>query len=180
MTREEKAIIINELTGKLSDCQNFYFTDASGLTVEQINKFRRLCYNKGIEYKVYKNTLITKALEKQEADYSSLFNEVLAGFSGILFSAKAANLPARAIKEFRKEVQVNDKPILKAACIDTEIYVGDSHLNSLSNLKSKNELIRDIIMLLQSPAKNVISALQSGKGKLASIVKTLSEREQIL
>lgn len=177
MTREEKAVIIEELTGKLSMCRNFYFTDASGLTVEQINKFRRLCYNKGIEYKVYKNTLITKALEKQEADYSSLFDDVLTGFSGILFSAKAANLPANAIKEFRKEVPVDNKPILKAACIDTEIFVGDEHLNSLSKLKSKNELISDIIMLLQSPAKNVISALESGKTILAGIVKTLSERK---
>jgi len=163
MTREEKAIIINELTDKLSDCRNFYFTDASGLSVGQINQFRRFCFNKGIEYKVYKNTLITKALEKQEVDYSSLYEEVLSGFTGILFSSETANLPAKAIKEFRKEVPINDKPILKAACIDTEIYVGDDHLSYLCNLKSKNELISDIIMLLQSPAKKCYFC--SGKWK---------------
>ena len=135
---------------------------------------------KPLVYLISTIVLISCSLEKQEADYSPLFDEVLTGFSGIIFSTKAANLPAKAIKEFRKEVPVNDKPVLKAACIDTEIFVGDDHLNSLSNLKSKNELISDIIMLLQSPAKNVISALESGKEKLAGIVKTLSEREQIL
>lgn len=161
MTREEKEQIIGELTQKFADNPHFYVTDASGFTVEQINNFRRLCYKSGVEYKVYKNTLIQKALERQEGvDYSPIFN-VLTGFSGVMFSKEVANAPAKIIREFRKKM--DGKPVLKAASIKSEFYIGDENVNTLADLKSKNELIGEIVALLQSPARNVISALLNGK-----------------
>lgn len=178
MTREEKGLIIDELSEKLEENSNFYITDASGLTVEQINAFRKLCFDAGIEYGVYKNTLIQKALEKLDTDYTEFYDAVLKGFSGILFSKEAANTPAQVITKFRKSGSSEDKPMLKGASIDHDLFIGEEHLKMLSELKSKNELIGEIISLLQSPAKNVISSLQSGGGKLAGIMKTLSEREQ--
>lgn len=174
MTREEKAQIIEELSQKFADNAHFYVTDASGFTVEQINNFRRMCFKSGIEYRVYKNTLIQKALEKQEGvDYSPIFN-VLTGFSGVMFSKETGNAPARVIKEFRKKLE--GKPVLKAASIGADFFIGDEQLDTLHDLKSKNELIGEVISLLQSPAKNVVSALQSGKNKLAGLVKALEER----
>jgi large subunit ribosomal protein L10 len=175
MTREEKAQIIDELSEKFASNRHFYITDATGFTVAQINNFRRLCFKSGIEYRVYKNTLIRKALERQEGtDYSPLF-KALHGFSGVLFSKETGNLPARVIKEFRMKLE--GKPVLKGASIDSDIYIGDENLGILSDLKSKNELIGDIVMLLQSPAKNVISALTGGsKNKVAGLVKALEER----
>ena len=176
MTREEKGQIIEQLSAKFEENSNFYITDASGLTVEQINAFRQLCFTAGVEYGVYKNTLIQKALEKLDTDYTEFYDTVLKGFSGIIFSKEAANTPAKVIKDFRKSGR--EKPMLKGASIDTDLFIGEEHLKLLADLKSKNELIGEIITLLQSPAKNVVSALQSGGGKLAGIVKTLSEREQ--
>ncbi|MFD0999816.1 50S ribosomal protein L10 [Ohtaekwangia kribbensis] len=174
MTREEKAQIIEELSEKFANHAHFYITDAGGFTVAQINNFRRLCFKSGIEYRVYKNTLIRKALERQEGtDYSPLFT-TLHGFSGVLFSKESGNLPARVIKEFR--LKLEGKPVLKAASINSDLFIGDENLNMLSELKSKNELIGDVIALLQSPAKNVISALQSGKNTVAGLVKALEER----
>jgi len=175
MTREEKATVINELSEKLQNNSNYYFTDASGMTVAQINDFRRLCFQLGIDYKVYKNTLIVKALDKMEGDFQSLYKQALKGPTGILFSKESASLPARALKDYRKKSSLA-KPTLKGAYIDQDIFVGEEHLETLSQLKSREELIADVIALLQSPAKNVISALQSGKNKLAGIVKTLSEK----
>ncbi len=178
MTREEKGIVIEEISEKLSSNKNFYITDASGFTVAQINQFRRMCFDKGLHFKVYKNTLIKKALDAQDGDYSEFDDAgVLKGYSGIIFSPDAANLPAVVIREYRKKGFSEDKPSLKAASIETEIFLGEEYLKTLSELKSKDELIGEIIGLLQSPAKNVISALQSGKNILAGIVKTLSERE---
>ena len=177
MTREEKGQIIAELSTKFEENSNFYITDASGLTVEQINAFRELCFKAGIEYGVYKNTLIQKALEKLDADYAEFTESVLKGFSGIIFSKEAANAPAKVIKDFRKS-DGGEKPMLKGASIDHDLFIGEEHLKMLADLKSKNELIGEIITLLQSPAKNVVSALQSGGGTLAGLVKTLSEREQ--
>jgi large subunit ribosomal protein L10 len=174
MTREEKAIIIEELSEKFANNSHFYITDASGFTVAQVNNFRRMCFKSGVEYGVYKNTLIRKALEKQGgADYSQLF-DVLHGFSGVIFSKEVGNTPAKVIREFR--IKMEGKPVLKGASIDSSIYVGDENLNMLSELKSKNELIGDVIGLLQSPAKNVISALLSGKNTVAGLVKALEER----
>jgi large subunit ribosomal protein L10 len=174
MTREEKAIKIEDLAKKFANHTHFYITDASGFTVAQINNFRRMCFKNGVEYGVYKNTLIRKALEKQEgADYKPLF-DVLHGFSGVIFSKEIGNTPAKVIREFRTKME--GKPVLKGASIDTSIYIGDENLNMLSELKSKNELIGDVISLLQSPAKNVISALLSSKHTVAGLVKALEER----
>lgn len=178
MTREEKSNIIEELSEKLSDNKHFYITDASGFSVTQINQFRRMCFQKGLKFKVFKNTLIKKALDRHEGDYSELDGtDVLKGYSGIIFSPEMANMPAKVIKEFRKQGFSEDKPALKVASIETEVFIGEEYLNTLSELKSKEELIGEIIGLLQSPAKNVISALQSGKNILTGIMKTLSERE---
>jgi large subunit ribosomal protein L10 len=174
MTREEKAQIIEELSEKFANNAHFYITDATGFTVAQVNNFRRLCFKSGIEYKVYKNTLIRKALEKQEGtDYSPLFTS-LKGFSGVMFSKEVGNAPAKVIKEFRAKLE--GKPVLKAASINSDLFVGDENLTMLSELKSKNELIGDVIALLQSPAKNLISALTSSKNTVAGLVKALEER----
>jgi large subunit ribosomal protein L10 len=174
MTREEKVQIIDELTTKFADNTHFYITDASGFTVDQVNNFRRMCYKSGVEYRVYKNTLIRKALEKnKDVDYTPLF-KTLNGFSGAIFSKEIGNAPARVISEFRKKLE--GKPVLKAASIDSSLFIGDENLTMLSELKSKNELIGDVISLLQSPAKNVISALLSGKNTVAGLVKALEER----
>lgn len=174
MTKEEKALIIEELKEKFAKNSNFYVTDASGLSVAQVNAFRQVCHNKGIEYKVYKNTLLKKALEAKETDYSDLIEE-LKGFSGVIFSEEISNIPGKALKEFRKK-QGLTKPALKAASIDTDIYIGEENLDLLSELKSKNEVIADVIALLQSPAKNVMSALLSGRNTLSGLVKALEER----
>ena len=175
MTKEEKGQIIDELAEKFSQHPHFYITDASGLTVAQINAFRRLCFKSGVEYRVYKNTLISKALEKQKADFKEL-NEVLHGFSGVIFSKESGNAPAKVLKEYQKKLE--GKPALKAASIDASLFIGAEHLTTLSELKSKNELIGEIISLLQSPAKNVLSALLSGKQTVAGLVKALEDRKQ--
>lgn len=177
MTREDKGKIIDELTEKFSNTNFFYITDASGFSVAEVNAFRKACYDKGVEYKVVKNTLIKKALERLDADFSPFYDDVLKGFSGILFTNEANNLPARVIKDFRKKGGY-DKPLLKGASIDTELYIGEGNLDMLSSLKSKEELIGEIIGLLKSPANNVVNALLSGRNKLAGIVKTLSERQE--
>jgi len=176
MTREEKAAIIDDLVGKFTANSHFYITDASGLSVERINEFRRSCFKKGIEYKVYKNTLIAKALERLDADYTKFDEKVLKGFSGVMFSVEDGKMPAELLKEFRKKYKA-EKPLLKGASIDSDLFIGDDQLDILSKLKSKAELIGEVIALLQSPATNVLGALQSGQHKLAGIVKTLSERE---
>ncbi len=174
MTREEKEIIVNELSEKFANTNYFYITDASTMSVASINQFRRMCFDRGLEYKVYKNTLIQKALETLEADTTAL-EDVLKGASGILFSTESGNAPAKLIKDFRKKGST--LPLLKGAYIDAGLFIGEDQLDALSKIKSKNELIGDIISLLQSPAKNVVSALQSSGGKLAGILKTLSEKE---
>ncbi len=175
MTKEEKATIIDELSDKFAQNNHFYITDASGLTVAQINAFRRICFNSGVEYRVYKNTLIQKALEKKGGNYDDLY-KVLRGFSGVIFSKESGNAPAKAIKEYRKKLE--GRPALKAASVESALFIGEEHLDMLSELKSKNELIGDIISLLQSPAKNVLSALLSSKQTVAGLLKTLEERKQ--
>lgn len=178
MTRAEKESIVEELYLKLTETNNFYITDPQGLNVSRVNNFRRLCFKKGVEYKVYKNTLIKKALDKLDTDYSSFEESVLKGFSGILFSNESSNAPAKIIKEFRKSATSEDSlPLLKGASIDSDLFIGEEHLTILSKLKSKVELICEVISILQSPAKNVVSALQGSRHTLAGLVKTLSERE---
>jgi large subunit ribosomal protein L10 len=171
MKREEKDQIIGSLVEDLSKYNCFYITDISNLTVEKTNQLRRLCFNKQVKINVAKNSLIKKALERMDGDYSPLF-ETLKGSSAIMYS-DTGNVPAKLIKEFRAK---NDKPILKGAWIDSAIFVGDNNVDVLVALKSKNELVADVIALLQSPAKNVISALQSSGQKLSGILKTLEEK----
>jgi large subunit ribosomal protein L10 len=174
MTREEKAQIIDELKQKFSENAHFYVTDAGGMSVAQVNDFRRLCFKHGIEYKVVKNTFIQKALEGMEADFSGLNAEVLRGFSGVIFAKESASAPARVIKDFLKANK--DALRLKGASIDTDLFIGAQHLDTLSKLKSKEELIGEIIGLLNAPMQNVLGSLNSGKNTLAGLVKTLAER----
>jgi len=171
MNKQEKNQMIEVLDGMLNDNNNFYLADISGLTAEENSALRRLCFKRDVSLQVVKNTLLKKALEKNNADFSELY-DVLVGNTSIM-QAEAGNAPAKVIKEFRKK---NDKPILKAAHIEESLYLGDENLSALADLKSKDELIGDIITLLQSPAKNVISSLQSGGNKLSGIVKALEER----
>ena len=171
MNKQEKDKTILALDKMLSDNNNFYLADISGLNAEQNSALRRLCFNRSVSIKVVKNTLLKKALEKNDVDFSQL-NNVLVGNTSIM-QAESGNAPAKVIKEFRKK---NEKPILKAAHIEEAMYIGDENLATLADLKSKEELIGDIITLLQSPAKNVISSLQSGGSKLAGIIKTLEEK----
>jgi large subunit ribosomal protein L10 len=174
MTREEKSNVINELSKKFQDNKSFYFADASGFTVAKINEFRRKCFENGIEYRVAKNTLIKKALESVDADFSEL-DDVLKGYTGVMFSGENASSPAKLIKEFKKKDK-DDRPGLKGASIEFDLFIGEEHLTTLSSLKSKDELIGEVIGLLQSPMSNVISSLNSGKHTIAGLVKTLSER----
>lgn len=175
MNKQGKAVVIAELKEKFSQYNNFYIADTSTLTVEDINALRRTCFEKGIQVVAAKNTLIQKALEQVEAnDYTELYDS-LVGHSTLMFSENA-NLPAKVIKEFRSSKD-KKKPELKIAYIDTDVFKGDSQLDALVALKSKYELLGEIVGLLQSPAKNVVSALQSGGKTLAGIVKTLSEKE---
>jgi large subunit ribosomal protein L10 len=173
MTKAEKTATIEALKEKFASAEFFYLTDSSTLTVEQVNNFRRLCFEKGIEMKVVKNTLVKKALEDapEEKKYQDL-HEALKGPTAILFT-ETANMPARVLKEFRES---NDKPVLKAAYIDSSIYVGDDQIEVLSKLKSKEELIGEVIVLLQSPIKNVLGSLQSGGNTLSGLLKALEER----
>jgi large subunit ribosomal protein L10 len=173
MKKEEKDGVIDALVEKMTATKNFYLTDISSLTVEKTNNLRRTCFKKNIELKMVKNTLLRKAFERMETDYSPLF-DVLKGSTSVMFT-DTVNEPAKLIKEFRK---TSDKPILKAAFVEESFYIGDNQIDALIAIKTKNEVIGDIIGLLQSPAKNVVSALQSGGGKIAGIVKTLSERPE--
>jgi len=182
MNKKEKQLIIEDIKEKFSRRPTFYIADASCLTVPQITKFRRMCIERGVDFRVVKNTLIRKAMEaskdsslsanSQKANKFEPFYEVLKGPTSLLF-ADVSNLPAKIIKDFRKQA---DRPILKAALIDAEVYIGDEHLSMLASLKSKEELLGEIIGLLQSPIKNVAAALASAKHTIAGIVKALSEK----
>lgn len=175
MTREQKAESIEQLKQKFAQHEFFYVADSSDLTVEQVNKFRGLCFAKGIEMQVVKNTLAIKALEQASADkgYAAIL-EAFKGTSAVLFTP-VSNAPAKVIQEFRKEFP---KPLLKAAYIDSAVYLGDDQLEALTNLKSKEELLGELIGLLQSPMSNLVSALQSGGNTLAGLLKTLESKSE--
>ena len=173
MTKEEKNQFIDVLDKNIQENSNFYLADISGLTAEESSSLRRLCFRREVSLQVVKNTLLKKALEKNKSNYEELY-DVLKGNTSIMFT-DTANAPAKLIKEFRKK---HDKPVFKAAHLDASFYIGEEYLDTLSDLKSKDELIAEIIALLQSPAKNVISSLQSGSNKLSGIVKTLAERSE--
>lgn len=172
MTREEKSLVIEDLTAQLTDNSIIYLADISGLNALSTSNLRRACFKANVKLAVVKNTLLAKAMEASNKEFGEL-PSVLKGNTSIMM-AETGNAPAKVIKEFRKK---SDKPLLKGAFIEEAIYVGDDYLDTLVNIKSREELIGDIVGLLQSPAKNVVSALKSGGGKLAGILKTLSEKE---
>jgi large subunit ribosomal protein L10 len=171
MTREEKATVIQDLTEQLASSPVIYLADISGLNASTTSDLRRACFKANIKLAVVKNTLLAKAMEASDKDFGEL-PEVLKGNTSLMLS-DTGNAPAKLIKTFRKK---SDKPLLKGAFIEEAVYVGDDKLDALMSIKSREEMIGDIVALLQSPAKNVISGLKSGGGKLAGILKTLSEK----
>lgn len=173
MTKAEKTQLIEDLKVKFETSEYFYVTDSSFLSVEQVNNLRRKFYEKGIEMKVVKNTLVRKALEAfpEDRNFSGIY-EALKGPTSILFT-EVANAPAKVLKEFRES---HDKPVLKAAYIDTDVFFGDDQIGVLAKLKSKEDLLAEVIGLLQSPPKTVISALQSGGQTISGLLKALEER----
>ena len=172
MTREEKATVIKDLTAQLADNPNIYLADISGLNAVDTSNLRRACFKANIKLAVVKNTLLAKAMEASDKEFGEL-PEVLKGNTSLMLS-ETGNAPAKLIKNFRKK---SDNPFLKGAFIEEAVYIGDNNLDARVNSNSKEEVVGDIIGLLQSPAKNVISGLKSGGGKLAGILKTLSEKE---
>lgn len=171
MTKEEKSRVIEDLTAQLAGTNVVYVTDISGLNAENTSNLRRACFKAGIKLEVVKNTLLEKAMGSLENNYGEL-PTILKGSTSIMI-AENGNAPAKIIKEFRKK---SDKPVLKGAYIHEAVFIGDNQLDALVALKSKEEVIGEIIGLLQSPAKNVVSALKSGGSTIAGLVKTLSER----
>jgi large subunit ribosomal protein L10 len=172
MTREEKSQVIEELTAQLTENANIYLTDISGLNAGATSNLRRACFKANVRLAVVKNTLLEKAMEASDREFGEL-PTTLKGNTSVMYS-ETGNAPAKVIKTFRKK---SDKPLLKGAFIEETVYLGDDQLDMLVDIKSKEELIGDIIGLLQSPAKNVISALKSGGGTISGILKTLSQKE---
>ncbi|MFD0835448.1 50S ribosomal protein L10 [Mariniflexile aquimaris] len=172
MTREEKSQVIEDLTAELASNANIYLADISGLNALTTSELRRACFKANVKLAVVKNTLLEKAMEASERDFGNL-PSVLKGNTSVMYS-ETGNVPAKLIKTFRKK---SEKPLLKGAFIEECVYIGDNQLDMLVDIKSKEELLGEIVGLLQSPAKNVVSALKSSGGKLAGILKTLSEKE---
>ena len=172
MTREEKSLVIEELTAQLADNTNIYLTDISGLNAVDTSNLRRACFKANVKLAVVKNTLLEKAMEASDKDFGDL-PSALKGNTSVMYS-ETGNGPAKVIKAFRKK---SERPLLKGAFIEESIYLGDDQLDALVDIKSREELLGEIIGLLQSPAKNVITALKSGGGTIAGILKTLSEKE---
>lgn len=178
MTRKEKSKIIATLVEQLSSTEFFYIVDAEGLNVEEVNDFRRRCFQAGVIYQVVKNTLVIKALNQldNKVDSSAFSSAVLKGFSGILLTQDVGSIPAKVIKDFRKQRKL-EKPLLKGAFIDKALFIGEKHLDTLSQLKSKTELLGELVGLLQSPITRVMTSLQSGKYQLAGLVEALSMKK---
>lgn len=172
MRQEEKNAIINSLADRLKEYSHFYLTDTAQLNAADTSALRRKCFENDIKLVVVKNTLLKRALKQTDVNFEELF-PVLKGTTSIMF-ANTGNLPAKLIKEFRKK---HDKPVLKGAYVQESIYIGDNMLETLVTLKTKDELIGDVILLLQSPAKNVVSALQSGGNKIHGVLETLQKKE---
>lgn len=172
MTKEEKVQYVDELVAELAAHNVIYLTDTAELTVETVNNLRRRAFNAGIKMRVVKNALLAKAMERVEGKEFGELKDTLKGATSIMF-AEVSNAPAKLIEDFRKK---NDKPVLKGAWIEEAIFVGDNQVKALCDLKSKEELLGEIIGLLQSPAKNVVSGLKGAGGKIAGILKTLEER----
>ncbi|MGQ1788012.1 MULTISPECIES: 50S ribosomal protein L10 [unclassified Saccharicrinis] len=172
MKKEDKSLLVKELAQNIADYSHFYVVDAGNLNSGKTSDLRRLCYSKEVKMMMVKNTLFMKALKESEGEYDELY-ETLKGSTAVFFS-NTGNVPAKLIKEFSKK---NKKPVLKSAYVEESVYVGENQLDALVSIKSKDELIGDIIALLQSPAKNVISALQSGGSTIHGVLQTLAERE---
>jgi large subunit ribosomal protein L10 len=172
MKREEKDSIIDRLKEQIDKSSHFYLTDISNLNASDTSNLRRTCFEKDIELVVVKNTLLKRALEKSEGNFEELY-DILKDSTSIMF-CETGNIPAKLIKDFRRK---NDRPLLKAAYVEQSIYLGDEQLELLSSLKSRDELIGDVLALLQSPMKNLLSAMQSGGNNLAGVVKALAEKE---
>ena len=175
MKKEDKSLIIEQLSEKIKVWEHFYLTDIEALDATKTSALRRLCSKRDIKLVVVKNTLFKKALESVETDFSALYGS-LAGSTAVMFT-ETANAPARLIKEFTKDIRGGEgKPKLKAAYVQECFYVGSENLDALVNLKTKEELVADVVALLHAPVKNVISALQSGGNSIHGILKTLEER----
>jgi large subunit ribosomal protein L10 len=172
MRREEKNAIIDSLAERFKEYSHFYLTDTAELNATDTSDLRRKFYNNDIKLIVVKNTLLKRALEKSDINFEELY-PVLKGTTSIMFT-QSGNAPAKLIKEFRRK---HDKPLLKGAYVQESVYVGDNMLDSLVSVKTKQELIGDVILLLQSPAKNIISALQSGGNTIHGVLETLSKKE---
>ncbi len=172
MNKEDKSLLAKELAQNIADYAHFYVVDAADMDAGKTSDLRRLCFSKEVKMMVVKNTIFKKALEESEGQYDDLYN-TLVGSTAIFFS-NVGNVPAKLIKEFAK---ANKKPVLKSAYVEESVYVGENQLDALCNIKSKDELLGDIIALLQSPAKNVISALQSGGSTIHGVLQTLAERQ---
>ena len=173
MTREEKNQLIDSLAEQLAENNNIYLADISNLDSEFTHNLRALCFKKDVQLRIVKNTLLKKAMEKVDKDFEA-FYEILSGPTSVMF-AEAGNTPAKLIKEFRKK---SDRPILKGAYIEEMTYIGDDQLDFLASIKSKNELIADVVALLQSPLTNVMSQLNSGSNILTGVLKTMAERSE--
>ena len=173
MRKEDKQVLIDSILSELKACPNFYLTDVSDLNAEKTSQLRRQCFNSGVKMIVVKNALLHKAMQQMEKDYEGLY-DVLKGSTALML-CETGNAPAKLIKNFRK---TSDRPILKGAFIEECCYIGDDMIDALCNVKSKNDLIADVIALLQSPMKNIISGLQSGGHKLSGVLETLSERPE--
>ncbi|MDX9726136.1 MAG: 50S ribosomal protein L10 [Bacteroidales bacterium] len=172
MRREEKNAIIDSLAEKLKEYSHFYLTDTAQLNAADTSALRRKCFENNIKLIVVKNTLLKRALEMSEGDFEELY-PILKGTTSIMFT-NTGNAPAKLIKEFRRE---HDKPVLKGAYVQESVFVGENMLDALISVKTREELIGDIILLLQSPARNVVSALQSGGNKIHGVLETLSKKE---
>jgi len=175
MKREEKAAVIEELSKQFMTSRYFYITDHSALNVAKTNALRRLCFEKGIDMTVVKNSFIKKALERAAVENNENYSELigsLKGFSAVMFT-EAGNIPAKLIKEFRGD---NEKPQVKAAFIDSAIFVGDNQLDTLTKIKSKQELLGELIGMLQSPMQTLVGSLQYGSNTIGGLLKTLEER----
>ena len=173
MTREEKSKVIERLTAELADNTNIYMTDTSGLNAIETSKLRRACFKANIKLSVVKNSLLAKAMEASEKDFGEL-NQVLVGNTALMYS-KVGNSPAKLIKEFRKK---SERPILKGASIEDAVYLGDDQVGFLARIKSREELLGEVITILQSPTKNLISALLSSKSKISGVLKTLADKKE--
>jgi large subunit ribosomal protein L10 len=171
MTKEEKNLIIDNLTEQVNKASHLYLTDTSGLNAEQTGKLRRTCFNENVTLIVAKNKLLQKAFDKSDKKLEGLYS-VLKGSTAVMFT-ETGNVPAKLIKDFRKK---NQKPVLKGAFVEEDFYIGDNQLENLVSIKSRNELIADVIAMLQTPVKNVISSLQSGQNTLHGVLETLSKK----